>query len=102
MICSRQAAFRDHHAIATLLLARGASTESAKRDGNTPLHLCAQRGLGQMAALLVARGADAEARNLAGISVREMATQLGHAAVLAALDTAGAEAGGAAGNNATN
>ncbi len=57
-----------NHAIAKLLLARGASVEARDNDGNTPIHFAVSVGDRRMIEILRAAGADINARRVLAAS----------------------------------
>ena len=72
------------------LLNYGADVHTTTNDGNTPLHLAAQRGHAIITGLLLEKGADVDAVNLAGETPLYFAAREGHIDVAGILLAAGA------------
>jgi ankyrin repeat protein len=85
------------NALASLLVAHGASPHARGPLEFTPLHLAALRGLDELVSGLLAAGADPLARNDVGHTPQDVARAEGHASVVSLLDAAQAGRAGEAG-----
>ena len=87
------AAWYDHPAAISYLIAHGAQVNLANRTGFTPLHHAAEHGSLAAARALLGAGADPTATNAQGLTPLEVARERGHVTVAAALDSASRPAG---------
>lgn len=81
-----------HAKCARLLLAKGASVETADKEGNTPLSLAAAKGHKVLAKLLLKHNADINAQDKKGNTPLAAAVANGHDAVVRFLLESGADA----------
>lgn len=61
-----------------ILLAMGKKINTVDKDGNTPLHLAAQKGNEEIVRKLLANGADTAILNTAGLTAAQVAKAAGH------------------------